>query len=216
MNLIDVLEKRYATKEFDTDKKIPAQDIEQIKALLQLSPNSVNLQPWHFLIAETEQGKQRVAKSTEAFPFNTSKVLEASHVVVFCSKTGVDDAYLAHVLAKEEADGRYPDPEFKDMMDGARKMFIDIHRYDYKDLPHWMEKQVYLNIGNLLLGAAILGIDALPMEGLDMKVLDQEFGLREQGLTAVCGVALGYRKNSDFNADLPKSRLAQTELFTAI
>ena len=216
MNLINVLKHRYSTKEFDTSKKISADDMAQIKALLQLSPNSVNLQPWHFLIADSQAGKERIAKATEAYPFNTSKVLDASHVIVFCSKTDVDDEYLAHVLEQEDRDGRYADAEFKGMMDGARKMFIDIHRYDLKDLPHWMEKQVYLNIGGVLLGAAALGIDALPMEGVDMRALDQEFGLREKGLTAVCAVALGYRKETDFNASLPKSRLNQDELITLI
>lgn len=79
-----------------------------------------------------------------------------------------------------------------------------------------MEKQVYLNIGNFLLGVATLGIDAVPMEGIDMKALDEEFGLREKGYTAVVMVGLGYRSESDFNANLPKSRLPKEEIFTEI
>jgi nitroreductase/dihydropteridine reductase len=79
-----------------------------------------------------------------------------------------------------------------------------------------MEKQVYLNIGNLLLGVAALGIDAVPMEGFDAKVLDEELGLRKKGYTAIAVVGLGYRSDNDFNAELPKSRLEEDEIITII
>ena len=70
-----------------------------------------------------------------------------------------------------------------------------------------MEKQVYLALGTLLLGAAALEIDATPIEGFDARVLNEALGLREQGMTSIVLVALGYRSADDFNAKLPKSRL---------
>jgi nitroreductase/dihydropteridine reductase len=79
-----------------------------------------------------------------------------------------------------------------------------------------MEKQVYLNMGALLLGAAVLGIDACPMEGVDVKALDEEFGLRKKGFTALAVVSLGYRKDSDFNAKLPKSRFSEETVITQL
>lgn len=217
MNLKEVLNWRYTTKEFDPSKKISEEDFEQVKVLLQMSPSSTNLQPWHFVIAGTEEGKARFAKSTQGFfSFNEAKISKASHVVAFCAKTDVDDTYMKHLLDKEDKDGRYASAEFKEQMYGARNIFADIHRYDLKDFQHWMEKQVYLNIGNFLLGVAALGIDATPMEGFDMKAFDEEFGLREKGLTAVTLVSLGYRTETDFNAKLPKSRLSENEIFTTI
>lgn len=215
MNIIDVLNNRYSTKEFDPAKKISDEDFAKVKDLLRLSPSSTNLQPWHFVIAGTEEGKDLVAKSTrEKYDFNTPKVLEASHVVIFCSRVEYSEDFLLKVLEKEDQDGRYPQKEFKGQTHGARSWFANMHRYDYKDQAHWMEKQVYLNLGNFLLGVAALGIDALPMEGLDMQVLDDTFGLREKGYTAICAVSIGYRKDNDFNATLPKSRLAEADVFT--
>lgn len=217
MNLKEVLNWRYTTKEFDPAKKISEEDFEHIKTLLQMSPSSTNIQPWHFVIANTKEGKKRFTKGTQGFfIFNEAKVLNASHVVAFCAKTDVDDVYMRHLLEKEDKDGRYASSEFKEQMYGARNIFADIHRYDLKDFQHWMEKQVYLNIGNFLLGVASLGVDATPMEGFDMKAFDEEFSLREKGFTAVTLVALGYRKDSDFNAKLPKSRLPQDEIFTLV
>ncbi len=219
MNIKELLNWRYSTKEFSPTKKISSEDYEQVKALLQMSSSSTNLQPWHFIIADTEKGKKRIAKGTQGFyQFNEAKVMDASHVVVFCARTSADDKYMQHLLDVESNDGRYPNDEIKQMVYGARNIFADMHRYDYKDLQHWMEKQVYLNIGNFLLGVAAMGIDALPMEGLDMKAIDEEFNLRKKGFTAVSVVSIGYRTETDFNTPekTPKSRLSQEEIFTIL
>ncbi len=217
MNLTEILNWRYSTKSFDPNKKISESDFEQMKNLLQMSASSINSQPWHFVIANTEEGKQRLAKGTSGFySFNTNKVLNASHVVLFCAKTEIDENYLKHVSNKEDADGRFAKEEFKLQNLGGMNVFTNIHKYDLKDAQHWMEKQVYLNIGNFLLGVASLGIDAVPMEGIDAKILDEEFGLREKGFTAIVMVALGYRAEDDFNSKLPKSRLSKEEIITII
>ncbi|MAU16133.1 MAG: oxygen-insensitive NAD(P)H nitroreductase [Muricauda sp.] len=217
VNIKQILNWRYTTKEFDPTKKISSENEENIKALLQMSPSSVNSQPWHFIIASTEEGKKRLAKGTDGFfSFNKPKVLNASHVVLFCARTEIDNSYLKHVTDIEDEDGRYAKEEFKKQNLGAAHIFTNIHKYDLKDVQHWMEKQVYLNIGNFLLGVAALGIDAVPMEGIDVKALDEEFGLREKGYTSLVMVGLGYRSANDFNASLPKSRLPKEEIFTEI
>ncbi|MBR9774193.1 MAG: oxygen-insensitive NAD(P)H nitroreductase [Cytophagales bacterium] len=219
MDIKNVLNWRYSTKEFDPNKKISKEDFDQVKALLRMSPSSTNLQPWHFIIASTEEGKKRIAKGTQGFySFNESKVLNASHVVLFCSRITADEDYMQHVLAVEDLDGRFPNEKVKQGMHGGRNAFANIHKYDLKDLPHWLEKQVYLNIGNFLLGVAALNIDAVPMEGIDVKALDEEFGLREKGFTAVTAVSIGYRTTTDFNTTdkTPKSRLPEQEIFTLV
>ena len=213
MNLIEVVKTRYSVKEFDSTKKISSADFEQVKALLRYSPSSVNLQPWHFVISDNAQGKQRISKGTQGFYiFNQAKVLDASHVIVVCARTSADETFLTNILDKEDKDGRFAEQQFRDGQHMGRKVFANIHHYDVKDFQHWMEKQVYLNMGALLLGVAAMGIDAVPMEGIDAKAIDEEFGLREKGFTALAIVALGYRKETDFNASLPKSRLSESEI----
>ena len=63
MDIISVALKRHSTKAFDASKKLTPEQAEQIKTLLQYSPSSTNSQPWHFIVASTEEGKARVAKS---------------------------------------------------------------------------------------------------------------------------------------------------------
>lgn len=99
MDIISVALKRHSTKAFDASKKLTPEQAEQIKTLLQYSPSSTNSQPWHFIVASTEEGKARVAKSAAGnYVFNERKILDASHVVVFCAKTAMDDAWLKLVV----------------------------------------------------------------------------------------------------------------------
>ncbi|MEA1989928.1 MAG: oxygen-insensitive NAD(P)H nitroreductase [Pseudomonadota bacterium] len=217
MNIVEVAKARYATKKFDASKRISNEDFSQIKALLRLSPSSINSQPWHFIIADSAEGKQQIAKGAEgAYSANHPKILDASHVVLFCAKTEISDDYLQKITNQEDLDGRFPKPEGKALALKVRGFYTDLHRQDWNDVECWIQKQVYLNIGTILLGAGTLGIDAVPIEGVDLEVLNQEFDLASQGLIAVAVVALGYQAEDDFNAQLPKSRLPEDELFTCL
>ena len=211
--------KRHTTKAYDPNRRIPDETVEKLKELLRFSPSSTNIQPWHFVIASTQEGKERVAKATEKYPFNRPSILNASHVVVFASRLAVDEDYLQHVLEQEDKDGRFDaDKEtHKPVMHGGRSLFVNLHKQDFKDVQHWMDKQVYLNLGQFLLGAAALGVDATPMEGIEIPVLDAEFGLREKGYSAVFVVPLGYHDpEQDYNASLPKSRLPYSDILTEV
>jgi nitroreductase len=98
--------KRYSTKAFDASKTLTAEQAENLKTLLQFSPSSTNSQPWHFIVASSDEGKARVAKAASGtYVFNERKILDASHVVVFCAKTAMDDAWRAR---GEPGRGRWP------------------------------------------------------------------------------------------------------------
>ena len=215
MNIIHHLKTRYTTKLFDPNFKLTMDQVEQVETLLRYSPSSTNAQPWHFFITGNSEGKSRIAKSTSGFfSFNEPKILQASHVIVLCSRTQVDEPYLQQVLTQEMQDGRFAKPESAQGQHSGRSFFVNMHRYELRDATHWADKQVYLALGNLLLGASALDIDACPMEGFNATLLDDELGLREKGLTSTVIVALGRRAENDFNAKLPKSRLPTERVIT--
>lgn len=219
LDITDIAKARYSAKSYDTSKKISDSDIVKVKELLRFSPSSTNAQPWHFVLASTEAGKERIAKANdEKFPFNGPSVRAASNVVIFAARTEITEDYLLHVLDQEEIDGRFAsDPEtHKAQMHGGRSMFVNIHK-DLDDVAQWNAHQVYLNVGQFLLGVAALGIDATPMEGIDTVALDAEFGLTEKGFTSLVVVAIGYRNaEEDYNAALPKSRLPLADILIEI
>lgn len=211
------LRKRYATKKFDSNFQLSISQIEQVKALLQFSPSSINSQPWHFIIANTSSGKERLASAaTGAYSANHQKILDASMSVLFCAKTQISDSYLDDITEQEARDGRFPTLDSKLAVRKTRQFYADLHRITLTDTEGWLVKQVYLNLGFFLSGLAHLEIDAVPIEGVDLIQLDQLFNLTEKGLKAVAVVALGKASSDDFNASLPKSRLDKELIFTNI
>lgn len=215
MDTVALAKRRYTTKAYDASRRIPQATIDALLEQLRHSPSSVNSQPWHFIVADTDEGKARLAKSTEVgFAYNTPKILNASHVIVFATRTDMTEAHLQAVLEQEGKDGRFRSDEARAGQDQSRRFYVNLHRHDNKDLQHWMEKQTYLALGTTLLGAAAYGLDATPIEGFDPKVMDAELGLRERGFTSVVVLSLGYHSEEDFNAGLGKSRLPAAEVFT--
>lgn len=216
MNIAHLVTTRYTTKAFDPHKRIDAEQLAQLQTLLRFAPSSTNAQPWHFVIVASDEGKANIAQSTSGpYGGNEGKVRNASHVVVLCRRSELDDGHLQRVLEQEEQDGRFKTPEAKAAQQRGRGFYVNLHR-EHHDTPQWMEKQVYIALGTLLLGAAALEIDATPIEGFDRAALDEALGLSERGLTSVVMAALGYRSSDDFNAALPKSRLPADELFTLL
>ena len=57
MDSLNTAKTRYTTKAYDASKKIPKEQFEKLLEILRFSPSSVNIQPWHFLIAETDEAK---------------------------------------------------------------------------------------------------------------------------------------------------------------
>ena len=217
MDIAQIATTRRTAKAFDPAQKIPPAVVDQLRILLRHSPSSINSQPWHFILAATDAGKSRVARAAVGpYAYNAPKLRSAPLVVVLCVRADMDDAHLAAVLAQEEKDGRFPAAEDKEKQRLARAAYVELHRNIRRDVPQWMEKQVYLALGALLFGAAALGLDACPMEGFDPRVLDGDLGLAPKGLRAAVLVALGRRGADDWNAKLPKSRLSPESLFTEI
>ena len=218
MDIARIALTRHTCKAYDPSRKIPPEQVEQLKTLLRHAPSSVNSQPWHFIITASNAGRMRIAKATEhpVYAANGPKILNASHVVVFCARTTMDESQITTITDQEDRDGRFGNPEGKAAQFKSRSFYVNLHRFDFRDTQHWMEKQVYLALGTLLLGAATLGIDATPIEGFDSRILNETLGLREKGLTSVVIAALGYRGTEDFNARLPKSRLPAASVITEI
>lgn len=128
MDIARIALSRHACKAYDPTRKIPAEQIEQLITLLRYSPSSVNSQPWHFIVASSDAAKQRLAKATQGgYANNEPKILNASHVIVLCARTSIDDAHLAALLQQEAQDGRFPTPEGKEMQNRGRNFYVGLH-----------------------------------------------------------------------------------------
>jgi nitroreductase len=199
--LIDRLNWRYATKQYDTTRKIPAQDWAALEEALVLTPSSMGLQPWNIIVVDDPAVRAQLLLASYGQP----QVVDASHLVVFATKTGYGeadlDAYIQHVAkVRNVAPGS---------LDGLRNMALRsvVQGMNETERRHWAMNQTYIALGNLVTSAALLGIDASPMEGFERNRYDEILGLKPRGLSASVIAALGYRNAGDKYAGLAKVRL---------
>lgn len=215
MDLLTVAKTRYTTKAYDATKKIPQEQFERLVEILRLTPSSINIQPWHFFIADHDEAKQRIAKALVGkYAYNAPKVLDSSHTILFCTKADISEQHLANLLQQDDLSGRFKDEKAKQGQKESRSGYVSYYRNEKGDIQRWAENQTFIALGQMLLAAGIEGIDATPIGGFDEAILTEELGLTEKNLIPSVIMTLGYRSDVDFNAKLPKSRLAQKDVIT--
>jgi nitroreductase / dihydropteridine reductase len=64
MNILELIQKRYTAKKYNTDKAIPQEKIEDLKEILRLTPSSINIQPWKFTFVQNPEIKAKLASVT--------------------------------------------------------------------------------------------------------------------------------------------------------
>jgi nitroreductase len=204
--LIDQLNWRYATKQYDPTQKITAADWATLEEALVLSPSSLGLQPWTFLVVDDPAMRARLMLASYGQP----QIVDASHIVVFATKANLNDADVdAHVRRTAEVRG-----VSIESLAGLRTMASRsiVHGMTEAERRVWAGNQTYIALGNLITGAALLGIDATPMEGIEKGRYDDLLGLRVRGLTTSVVAALGYRAANDKYATTPKVRFAREQV----
>lgn len=214
MNIADIAMKRFTSKAYDPDRVLSQNQHDGIIELLHKSPSSLNLQPWHFHIITDKETKQSIVPTM--FSINTQKVSAAPMIVIFSALNSLDENQFSRVLEQEAKDGRYRDLESKTRADHGRRGYMAAHGGTENELRNWMEKQVYISLGFLLLGAAALKLNATPIEGFDRLALDKILQLNTKNLHSVVVAAIGFNNDEDFNAALPKSRLEKNQVFTEL
>lgn len=200
---------RYATKKFNSDKKISNSDLEILKEAIQLSSSSYGLQPYKVLIIENEE----IRKQLQPASWGQSQITDASHLFVFASVTNVDAAYITRYAENMAKTRNIP---FDSVKGYADFMIGNITTLTPEKQIIWAQKQAYLALGNLLNAAAELKIDVTPMEGFLPEQYNEILGLKEKGLHATLVATIGYRHDEDDTQHYAKVRKPITELFETI
>jgi nitroreductase len=200
---------RYATKKFNSEKKISNSDLEILKEAIQLSSSSYGLQPYKVLIIENEE----IRKQLQPASWGQSQITDASHLFVFASETNVDAEYITRYAENMAKTRNIP---FDSVKGYADFMIGNITSLTPEKQLIWAQKQAYLALGNLLNAAAELKIDVTPMEGFLPEQYNEILGLAEKGLHATLVATIGYRHDEDDTQHYAKVRKPITELFETI
>ncbi len=208
--LLAQLNWRYATKQFDPDRKISDQDWTALEEALRLSPSSGGLQPWKFIVVTDPAMRARLLPASYGQP----QITNASHLVVFTAKKNFGEADVESLI-KHTAATRGVSVEslaaFRGMLVGGIVKSMDEPARDA-----WARNQAYIALGNLLTSAALLGIDACPMEGFDRAQYDAILGLSSQGYGSAVIATFGYRAATDPYASAAKVRFPKDQVIAHV
>ena len=209
MEIIKQLEWRYATKKFDADKKVSAQDLQTVLQSLRLAASSYGLQPWKFVLVNNAEVRNRLLEHS----MNQNQVVDASHLIVLCRKTKLTEADVDSYV-EDTANTRGVELSSLEAYSGMMKE--SIKSKDESAMQIWMEKQIYIALGTVLTTCAAIGIDSCPMEGFDRANYNRILGLTEKGLTSVVLCPIGYRSADDKYGDAKKVRFSLDQLIVNV
>lgn len=206
---IDKLYYRYATKKFDSSKNLNDEQIEAVKKAIQLTASSYGLQPYEVFIIEDMDVRKKLKEASYGQP----QITDASRLLVFCTNTKIDEAYLDAYIKNISETRNIPVEKLKGMRD---TIFNTTLQMDEESKTIWAQKQAYIALGNLLSAVAHFGFDACPMEGFENGKYDEILGLKEKNLKSTVIATIGYRSDEDQLQHAKKVRKPQNELFTEI
>lgn len=208
-SILEKLNWRYATKKFDSSKKVSKENLETLLDAARLTASSYGLQPYEIYVIEDTDTRTKL----RAASYDQSQITDASYVIILANKPTFDDTmiddYINNImkirgLSKEDLEG-----------------FSQTMKSTLLDLPDaqknaWTSNQAYIVLGNLMTIAAEMEIDTCPMEGFDKAQYNEILGLTDNGLNAAVVLAVGYRSAEDETQNYPKVRYSKEQIITHI
>lgn len=192
--IIDAFKFKHATKQFDPSKKVSDEDFETILEAGRLSPSSLGLEPWHFVVVQSETLRDKL----KPYSWGAQKQLDtASHFVLIfaCKNVTSQSEYVQNLIRGVKQYEESTIPAVNEKFDNFQTNF---HINDNeRTLYDWASKQTYIALGNMMTTAALLGVDSCPMEGFDLdkvtEILAEEGILDTEHFGISVMVGFGYR-----------------------
>lgn len=208
--ILEILNFRHACKEFDSSKKISDSDFEIILKGGQLSPSSMGIEPWKFLVIQNESLREELATVSWG---GKKQIPSCSHLVILLSRMPKelkhDSSYIHHLLTEVKQMPQEAVENFK----GVIKMIEDT-RFQNNDqaLLNYSCLQTYIAAANMMTVSAMQQIDSCAMGGYDQKAVEEILIkhnlLNKDEFYLTLMIAFGYR----INEPTPKTRQSLNDL----
>tara|TARA_R110002050_G_scaffold14313_7_gene45238 strand:+ start:9320 stop:9976 length:657 start_codon:yes stop_codon:yes gene_type:complete len=206
---INNLNWRYATKKFDTTKKVSEKHLNILLEATTLSASSYGLQPYKIIVIEDPEIRAQLLPAA----WGQSQITDASHVIVLANQTTFGEELVDDYIANVSKVRDIPAEGLKGYADFMKSSLTPLSN---DEKAKWTAKQAYIALGNLLSAAADLKIDTCPMEGFDASQFNEILGLNKKDLNAAVIVTVGYRSNEDETQHYKKVRKSKENLITHI
>lgn len=206
--ILQKLQWRYATKNFDSSRNVSEEKLEILKEAFNLTATSYGLQPLKMVVISNNETKRDLVPMT----MNQVQVEDCSHVLVLCTETEITTNFIKEYFDRVVKTRNTP----REILHPFETFLTtDFAAKEKADINIWMEKQAYLALGNLLTVCAVEDIDSCPIEGFSPLEYDDYLGLNDLGLQSVLVLAIGYRTDNDMFATMKKVRRGVNDVIVA-
>lgn len=205
MALLDNLKWRYATKAYDSTKKVDQQDIDKIIEAARLAPTSSGLEQFRIIVISDQKLKEKIVP----IAMDQKNIAQCSHLLVFAAwdkytEERIDDIYNYITDQRGLPRGRFGSYTTK-----LKALYLP--QTAEENFAH-TARQAYIGLGMALAQAAELKVDSTPMEGFDNDALDELLGLKAKGLRSVVLMPIGYRDvTNDWLVNMKKVRVPKED-----
>ncbi|ADX47807.1 nitroreductase [Paracidovorax avenae ATCC 19860] len=210
MELLDVLQWRYATKKMDPARAVPQDKVDRIVEAARLAPTSSGLQPFEVIVVTNPDVRARIREVA----WNQAQVTDGSHLLVFAAW---DDYTAERINAMFDYTNEVRGFR-NEGWENYRNMLLGSYpqRGAEVNFQH-AARQAYIGFGAALIAAAAEQVDSTPMEGFQPEAVDEILGLRARGLRSVTLLPLGYRQpEGDWLVNLEKVRRPREQFVTEV
>ncbi len=210
MALLDNLKWRYATKAYDSTKKVDQQDVDKIIEAARLAPTSSGLEQFRIIVISDQKLKEKIVP----IAMDQKNIAQCSHLLVFAAwdkytEERIDDIYNYITDQRGLPRGRFGSYTTK-----LKALYLP--QTAEENFAH-TARQAYIGLGMALAQAAELKVDSTPMEGFDNDALDELLGLKAKGLRSVVLMPIGYRDvANDWLVNMKKVRVPKEDFAITI
>ena len=205
MSFLKNLQWRYATKKYDTSKKLMPAELDQILEAVRMAPSSNGFQPYDVIVANNVELREKLKGAA----YGQAQVTEASHFLVFAAWDNITEHNLGKVF-DVMAEVRGPSEAL------AERRKSSIAGFAAKTAEanfQYAAQQAFIGLGFALAAAAEMKIDTSPMGGFDPTKFDEILGLKARGLRSVVVMGLGHRDVAgDWLVNLKKVRRPKSDM----
>ncbi|AQX56079.1 nitroreductase family protein [Priestia flexa] len=198
-----ILKERRSIKRYDPTVKISREEMEEILTVATTAPSSVNMQPWRFLVIESDEAKAQLA---ELAKFNSTQVeTSAAVIAVFGDVQNVE--YFDEIYDKAVEVGYMPQDVKDNIKQAFSSYFETISNEDMKDVVLIDGGLVSMQI---MLAARAYGYDTNPIGGYEKEKVTEVFGMDKERHVPVMLISIGKAVDEGHpSVRLPINRVAE-------
>lgn len=192
------LQFRFACKQFDPSRRLAPADLTYILEAGRLSPSSLGLEPWRFIVIRDDMLRRRLRPSC----WNQVQVTTASAIVVILA-----------LKAELAPDSPYPRAMLSRLLPAGADLGETLSIYRNIAREHrtaWSVAQCHIAAANMMTAAAMIGIDTCPMGGFEPEAVADILGVDRNKYEVALLIAVGYRGQPQ----PPKKRLPPNDIVT--